>query len=1113
MKQTIILVTAFLALFMFQAQAAVEIPRRNFKFADRSRLERGTWVKVQTGEEGIYEISYEELSAMGLRPQYVSVWGCGGMFKPSGLMDSDNKTRLHNDNLDAVPAFHHNSKIYFYAAGVRNPQLSVNTFQETRGNLYSNNGYYLLTDNESMLPLSSAGNASSLAASATERTTGVDYVQREKDALSRYHNAMGQYQYEYSMPRTNKSWSFNTPYLAAGPATIQFTVYNDARASGNLTIGMNGVTATSPAFAGFNTCQASVGMTLPAAGTLKVSIDATAASYNSNQNYFDSFTATYTKDLRGAGTELVAERFGIPADNSITGAGKIKVPAGAVVWDISDITAPLDVPVSDGYAFFPNGGKLRTLMVFNPANRQRKISGWKAVPNQNLHNYKYVPYAMLIVTVPEYMEQARRIAGYHRDFNGAEALIVTPEQCYNEFTQGNPHPAAIRMLAKMIYENGRSLKNVLLLGPLRADARNILKRPMPDNFIIGYQTGEKNYALSSTPSIALDYYGITSDVVNDLYVFNSQVDLGVGSLPVSSAAEADLAADKIRDYLANLRNPDLAALVNETMVATHEGDKHEHDRNGKAIYDDMTLIYKALGVPGGLNNHTTMMANFYKNPGTNPSNDNIFGKETYLESRFRNLWLDKINQGTLLMTYVGHSNEYGFSTYISGNDLASLSNPVTGFGFVAGCDAVVPDFGGRGVGSDMVLSGRRGFVGAVVSTRTAISSTNRSLTQYFNKALYRTPSNYFHSETRTIGEVYAQMKNQTNQYDNNARNTLPFIYIGDPALPVPAPVRRVDIDPVSQTCASGDVVKVSGSIKDHNGNLVSDYNGKVVFKLCEPSVIVGQPVDPAYKMSFDNIRMASYEAVVTNGKFSTTITIPKQADRFRRAAGQDVSLNLHASAYSPVKCMAAAGYAPVPLAAYDAPESETGTRDQEPPMLSATYNPETLSLDISASDAAIMPGIGAGRGVTLSIDGSTVTAGNGEGIAAAVTQFETSYPLHRLAEGKHTARISAVDVAGNKSNEVTVTFTLSKAFGTPALSAPLYGREQVEFDITGLKDATDAWLVVIDNQGKEVYRESADNGSITWNCADATEGVYKAAVRCEGIRRIASPWVTVSVIK
>lgn len=106
MKQTIILVTAFLALFMSQAQAVVENPRRNFRFADRSRLERGTWIKVQTDEEGIYEISYDELSAMGLRPQYVSVWGCGGMFKSSSLMDSDNKTRLHNDNLDAVPALH-----------------------------------------------------------------------------------------------------------------------------------------------------------------------------------------------------------------------------------------------------------------------------------------------------------------------------------------------------------------------------------------------------------------------------------------------------------------------------------------------------------------------------------------------------------------------------------------------------------------------------------------------------------------------------------------------------------------------------------------------------------------------------------------------------------------------------------------------------------------------------------------------------------------------------------------------------------------------------------------------------------------------------------------------
>ena len=66
---------AMLALFGFGAASAFNASR----YATTSKLATGKWVKITIPENGMYELTYDELIAMGFtNPEQVKVYGSGG---------------------------------------------------------------------------------------------------------------------------------------------------------------------------------------------------------------------------------------------------------------------------------------------------------------------------------------------------------------------------------------------------------------------------------------------------------------------------------------------------------------------------------------------------------------------------------------------------------------------------------------------------------------------------------------------------------------------------------------------------------------------------------------------------------------------------------------------------------------------------------------------------------------------------------------------------------------------------------------------------------------------------------------------------------------------------
>ena len=130
---------------------------------------------------------------------------------------------------------------------------------------------------------------------------------------------------------------------------------------------------------------------------------------------------------------------------------------------------------------------LKEYIVFN--DEYKSIKQFGTVENQNLHALQGVD--MLIVSAPEFVSQANRLAQFHRDHDGLTVEVVQPQQIYNEFSGGSQDVSAIRDFAKFLYEdNSKPLQYLLLFGDASYDPKNRI--PNNTNFILSYQSGNSH---------------------------------------------------------------------------------------------------------------------------------------------------------------------------------------------------------------------------------------------------------------------------------------------------------------------------------------------------------------------------------------------------------------------------------------------------------------------------------------------------------------------------------------------------------------------------------------------------------------------------------------------
>ena len=397
-----------------------------------------------------------------------------------------------------------------------------------------------------------------------------------------------------------------------------------------------------------------------------------------------------------------------------------------------------------------------------------------------------------------------------------------------------------------------------------------------------------------------------------------------------------------------------------------------------------------------------------------------------------------IENGNILMTYVGHGGESGAAQerVIGINQINSWTNIDNMPLFVsATCEFTKYDDNERvSAGEWMHLNPKGGAIALMTTTRSVFFGVNTVT----NKKLFE---NVFTRETDgsplAFGEIIRRTKNEV----SGSSNKRSFTLIGDPALKIALPTQKVVIDSVNNFATTDyqDTIKalskarMTGHLEDQFGNILSNVNG-----ILEPSIYdkpkttftLGQDEDFPREFEIQKNILYRGRVSVNNGYFNFDFIAPKDID-YNFGKGK-------ASLYAYNSTTSAGGFDSL---FYIGGINTSGLSDDVGPDLTLTLNDDNFADGGITNETPIListlfdengintAGSGIGHDITATLDANTADAIIlNEFYEADLDTYQSGkirYQLPELSAGRHTLTLKAWDV-NNNSSEISIEFIVQE---------------------------------------------------------------------------------------
>ena len=1116
-------IATLVAVFMLMPMALQALSLS--QFTQTSKLSTGKWVKIAVAVDGIYEITAEELSQMGFSdPERVAVYGSGGHLL-SEVLDGSAP-----DDLRPVATMYAGDKLYFYGQGPVAMSLtskgSVGMAFQRSLNVYSNKGYYFLTEENSPLRVKTASKDAP-STIVSPRTTSYNYWYHESDLTS-----LGQTGKDLLgedllvapalLPYWLPNIASNTVVVgvrAAATSTDTSSItaelqYDDTSQDVRFSISDSKLYATSGThwYYDINMPYMNVNLnSLAENGQMKVAIVPRMASVRPTQAKLDYATITYERENTFPSAEEGQFNMWFSSMSESDVVGMPQVGDDVVVWDLSDVQEPVAQKTLqvDDMVYFASSKDAPTMQMvaFSPNRNQLKIDGFEDVPNQNLHGLA-VP-DMLIVCNSSLKEQARRVAQLHEEHDGMRVALVTQEEVFNEFSSGTPDAMAVRLLCKMFYDRDMNkFKNLLMFGAATYDNRGIVQNK-PYSLI----TYESDDSRDETTSYASeDFFGFMDDGAG-ANPETCLLRIGVGRFASSTPQEAKTDVDKLVDYVTN---PDYGVWRNNFLMMADEGVNSSSDG-----YDIGLHVSQAEGVHDlWLSYAASMHANkayveTFPHDATETSVTDVY-KRTALEAR-RHV-IESLNSGQYFMSYVGHAggsvmtgkSKMWRSIDVQNNHYAHFPIMTT-----ACCNVARYDSNTRGIAEVMFHERHGGAIALLTSSRGVYADQNDNLNRAFVKALFATDAE---GNMPTLGEVYMKAKQSFGKYANY--NKMSFFLLGDPAIRINYPrplfeITAINGEPVtSESIVVNPMqrVTVEGRVKNRTDNDTNtSFSGNATLSLYGPSVFF-----TSYNIStgtwterrdiyLERPLLAQVEGEVNNGVFTGSFVVP----RYELSNGP---LQLQAYAHCRgTEDMVNGSYSQLILGPYDETMAET---DEEAPVIETMYlNDEASFAENAHVGSSAMLYIHAtddlgintqhnspGMSMRLQLDGNKTSYYTVKDYAVCSDEgrvVDVAFPLTGLSYGHHTLTYTIFDMAGHMTSR-TINFVVGFSDALSLAATPSPAIDRVEFSIaeSKLKIVPEVSLRVTDAQGNLVWTQTSSNFPVEWNMLDINgqrvpAGLYK----------------------
>jgi len=691
---------------------------------------------------------------------------------------------------------------------------------------------------------------------------------------------------------------------------------------------------------------------------------------------------------------------------------------------------------------------------------------------------------LIIITHDNFYNQALDFAAYRSSYDGIRVRVVRVSDVYAQFSGGMADPVAIRDFLKFVYENwsGARPSFCLLAGDGVYDFRN------------NKGTGGVNYVppyIVANDSTISDenfvYFGEPYELDPDSsYPTDRGVDMVISRWPVKTAAEFLTVAQKMKNYEAAGNNGSWRNLI--TLIADDENHPNSPPEIQHTV-DSENLADGSIPPKFDLNK--------------------IYGIDyPYVGSEkpdAREAIIRSINNGTLLVNYVGHGNPNLWADermFRRVQDIPRLQNsgrlPLI---FNASCSiGFFDDPLAEGMGEEFLRYAAGGAVGTVSATRLVYSRPNF----LFNQAAF---GQLFADKNYTIAEAVFVAKLLRQGSWDSRDNDRKYIYLGDPMTRLgvaPDKINFVTFRPDSLAALT--VTELSGQVEDKAGVLQSDFNGTASVSVFDNERTRDFPsLHVSYKQYGPEIYRGKVE--VTNGRFNLKFVVPKDVSYGGKRA--------RISSYALSNTSGAAGHLfPIGigsinkdvndttgpnLAVYLADDPAKGDGAQVSQNARVTMELfDSLGINLSGDIGhTIEVVIDDSREMTFALtDSFAYDAGSYQRGKATMT-------LPRLTPGEHRLRAKAWDSANNSSQK-ELAFKVSSAGGleiTQLLCFPNPVADKCQFAYVLSEEATDVNLKIFTVSGLEIMsmsdlpHSSGYQDGVHWDVRDAdgdliANGVY-----------------------
>lgn len=1019
------------------------------RYTYSSVLSSGRWVKIRVSQSGVYKLTNSALRSMGFSdPSKVKLYGYGGEVLPE--TDLQNLT----DDLPEQPLWRTDGYALFYAQGPVSWKRSGKGFTH-QVNTYSDWGYYFLTDATHGAPAGFDEFAcDTLIGSLID--TYPDYYVYDPDEFSWYNSGRRMFEaYDYANGN-NRVYKFSlsgiypdsvqvtVAYSASGSNQSRLNVFvNDAQ-TGTMTIGgtsgNNVATVKEQTFLSRGQFRDE--------NTVRLVHDLQSGT----SGHLDFIRLNFKRKLAltGSGTVFRTDRNVNASSFSISGTN-----ADVIVWKCSSDGKWSIVP-----SLFSNGTTTTLSASFNTDDLLVAVNPNASFPepqvvgevrNQNLHGLDSIDMVIVVPASGKLTAQAERLAQVHSTFDSLKVAVVRADVIYNEFSSGTPDATAIRRFMKMLYDRGQeglAPSYLLLMGGGVWDNRmhsGEWKGCTPDDYLLCY---ESYNSLSHTESYVMeDYYGLLDDTEGK-NLLSEKVDVGVGRIPVTSAAQANGKVDQLVDYITGKYR---GSWTNRILVLGDDGDNNIHMRDA----DEVAGIYESV------NPAVNVRKVFWDayNMEVSASYNGYPAVRKYLFEQFK--------EGALIVNYSGHGSTEVLSHELVLNkaDMSELRSNHLPFWITASCDIAPFDSPLSSLGMNLFNNSQGGAIGMLSTTRTVFASLNITINRAFSKyVLAYSPQGVPYS----VGDALRLAKNDlvtTGGNTDMSANKLHFVLLGDPALRLALPRMTAVVDSLTDmsgakttAAQAGAVIQAHGHI-EFAGKKVDGFNGSLSGTVFDSERMITcndnlKTADEPFQFMYRDRILYSGTDSVKNGEFSFTFPVPLDINY----SGDDGKIILYAqsseyTANGSFSAFTVGGTYPNLENDFKGPDIKLYLNTPSFQYGGNVNKTPTLVVELSDSSGLNTSGNGLGHDILLVIDNnpnwtwtlnSIFVQTNGD-----YTRGMLTFNIPELPEGKHTLMLRAWDMMNNSSTVYLgfkVVNDLEPKFKIDVTKSP--ARESTEFVIT-----------------------------------------------------------------